>query len=695
MLLGDIQRYPFLRLLVPLVCGIAWGEAMPFAWPWQVWMVGVLLLIGAYRFSTRRGVRSLFGVTAFLLLFGIGGEAASRRCAETDFPFQPEAAIYQVQLETSPEEKPRSLLCRSFVTGVFEADTFRAYSRPFLFLLYFPKDSTASALRSGDKLLVHTRLSPPVNNGNPDEFDYARYLRRNGGSGSAYVPAGRWQVIGHDSLYTFQQQALQYRDRVTALYRRLGFQGDELAVLASLTVGARQEMSDEIVETYSVTGATHVLSISGLHVGFLYALIAFLLTPLWKRWRWLKPVLLLGTVILLWGFAFLTGLSSPVVRAVSMCMLWAFAFVQPDRPLALNTLAATAFFMLLWQPMWLFDVGFQLSFVAVASIVLLQPKLYCLWPVKNRFLRAVWGVMTVSIAAQIGTAPLVMYYFSRFSTHFLLTNLWVVPMSSLVLYAAVVLLLLTPFPVLQQAFAPLMERLVYAQNEVLRWIEHFPFASIDHIWLDGWEVLLIYICIGLIYVAFIRFRPKQVYAVLAALLLAVGYHWRMNIQNAPRRSIEFYNVRQCPVVHCVESDGSSWLVCTDSLMDVSPVQRSLAPHWNRLQLEEPMLIKGAYESDELFLQNQLLCYGNRWICLLNDDRWRGATASHPLPIDYLYVSKGYKGDIRSLTSLFSIRKVVFDASLSRYYREKMIQECITHGISYVSLEEKGAYRVRL
>ena len=668
---------------------------MPFAWPWQVWMVGVLLLIGAYRFSTRRGVRSLFGVTAFLLLFGIGGEAASRWCAETDFPFQPEAAIYQVQLETSPEEKPRSLLCRSFVTGVFEADTFRVYSRPFLFLLYFPKDSTASALRSGDKLLVHTRLSPPVNNGNPDEFDYARYLRRNGGSGSAYVPAGRWQVIGHDSLYTFQQQALQYRDRVTALYRRLGFQGDELAVLASLTVGARQEMSDEIVETYSVTGATHVLSISGLHVGFLYALIAFLLTPLWKRWRWLKPVLLLGTVILLWGFAFLTGLSSPVVRAVSMCMLWAFAFVQPDRPLALNTLAATAFFMLLWQPLWLFDVGFQLSFVAVASIVLFQPKLYGLWQVKNRLLRAIWGVMTVSIAAQIGTAPLVMYYFSRFSTHFLLTNLWAVPMSSLVLYAAVVLLLLTPFPVVQLFFASWVEKLVYAQNEVLRWIEKFPFASIDHIWLDLWGVLSIYVCIWLVYKAMCRFCPRRVFLALFVLLLAAGYHWLVGLQNLPQRSIEFYNVRQCPVVHCVESDGRSWLVCADSLKDVSPVQRSLAPYWNRLQLKEPTLVRGVYEDGDLFAHNQLFYFGNRSVCLLTDDRWRGMTSACPLPIDYLYVSRGYRGDLRSLSSLFTIRRVVIDASLSPYYRERLIRECITGGISYVSLADRGAYRVAL
>ena len=148
-------------------------------------------------------------------------------------------------------------------------------------------------------------------------------------------------------------------------------------------------------------------------------------------------------------FCFFTGLSSSVVRSVVMFSLLAFAGLQLEKPLTLNTLAATAFLMLLCKPVWLFDVGFQLSFSAVAAIVLVQPKLYALWKVDNRFLRYLWGLMTVSVAAQLGTAPLVIFYFSRFSTHFLLTNLWVIPMVSLVLYSAVFLLMLTPLPFVQ------------------------------------------------------------------------------------------------------------------------------------------------------------------------------------------------------------------------------------------------------
>ena len=156
----------------------------------------------------------------------------------------------------------------------------------------------------------------------------------------------------------------------------------------------------------------------GLHIGFLYALLLFVLRPLWRRWRRLKPLLLC-----FWSFSWCSLLFSrdclPRWCGRSSCSLcWRLPVCSRKMPLTLNTLAATAFLMLLCKPVWLFDVGFQLSFSAVAAIVLVQPKLYALWKVDNRFLRYLWGLMTVSVAAQLGTAPLVIFYFSRFSTHF-------------------------------------------------------------------------------------------------------------------------------------------------------------------------------------------------------------------------------------------------------------------------------------
>jgi competence protein ComEC len=695
LIIDDLQRHPFLRLLMPLAGGILCGDAFPHVFPMWLCLAGFLLLLFVFVLCRYWYSRWLYGVTVYFFLFGLGFQLVSRQLEQTEYTFPNKPSVYKVCIREKPEVKERSILCRVSLEKELRQDTVIINPRNNLFLLYFPKDSAANGLQQGDELLIHARLSPPSNNGNPDEFDYARYLRRKGGSGTAYIPAGHWKVVGHNASRTLRQTALEYREKIVSLYRNSGFKGDELAVLSALTVGDKEELSDDIVETYSVAGASHVLALSGLHIGFLYALLWLLMSPLWKRWRCLKPILLLLIILFLWSFAFLTGLSSSVVRSVIMFSLLALAGLQPEKPLTINTLAGTAFLMLLYNPVWLFDVGFQLSFSAVAAILLFQPKLYALWKVENRPLRYLWGLITVSVAAQLGTAPLVILYFSRFSTHFLLTNLWVIPMVSLILYSSVFFLVLTPFPFLQHAFASVLEALVRTQNSVLQWIEQLPSASVDGIWTDVWEVLLFYLFLGWAYTSLTRRTIRNVYAALFALLLLVSYHSVSTISNAPHRSIAFYNVRGCPVVHCMTNGSRSWLACADSLPDISRLQHVLSPYWNRLRLDTPQLITGDYSTPNLSVRNQIVSYADKRICLLHDARWQYKISSRPVSIDYLYISKGYKGRIADLTSLFSIGTVVLDASLSAYYQERIINDCIRLGLPHLSLSEKGSIRILL
>ncbi len=641
MIIDSWQRHPFLRLLMPLVVGILCGDAFPHvlsAWEYVAGFLLFLFIIGRYKHTGW-----VYGAAVYLFLGGTGCCLMSWQQGKRVFPFSGKPAVYRVCIREHPEERERSILCRVTLLGEVEQDTVTGCPRNHLFLAYFPKDSATATLRRGDELLVSTRLAPPANNGNPDEFDYARYLRRKGYSGTVYVADGHWRKTGHDASRTVSQVALDYRAKVVGLYRSLGFETDELAVLAALTVGDKEELSDDIVETYSVSGASHVLALSGLHIGFLYALLLFVLRPLWRRWRRLKPLLLLLLVFFLVSFAFFTGLSSSVVRSVVMFSLLAFAGLQPEKPLTLNTLAATAFLMLLCKPVWLFDVGFQLSFSAVAAIVLVQPKLYALWKVDNRFLRYLWGLMTVSMAAQLGTAPLVIFYFSRFSTHFLLTNLWVISMVSLVLYSAVFLLILTPLPFVQHLFARVVEALVHVQNEVLRWIERLPGAAVDDIWLDIWGVLLVYLFLGMTYYGFLRLTVRRICFALLALLAVVSWHSLSIMSNASRQGIAFYSVRGCPVVHCMADNRHSWLACADSLPDMPRLCRALSPHWNRLHLETPRLVAGDYTTSGLSMRNQIVSYAGKRICLLSDNRWRNKNSSHPLSVDYLYVYRVGQG----------------------------------------------------
>ena len=699
-----LQQSPFLRLLFPLAAGIACGGLFPCECP--QWSAGAgLLLLGVLIVCHWRHYGLAFGIAAHLLLFGGGFWLTCRQWQQTAFDFPGQPAIYKIRIQEKPEEKARSILCRSIVLETQAGDSLVPGNTPHpLFLLYFPKDSVTAKLKRGDELLVHTRLEPPTNNGNPDEFDYARYLRRKGGSGTAYVANGHWKTVGHHPGRTLRQRALDYREKIVATYRQLGFTGDELAVLSALTVGDKEELSDDIIETYSVSGASHVLALSGLHIGFLYALFWFLFRPLWHRWQRLKPMFLLVIVLFLWGFAFLTGLSPSVVRSVIMFSLLALSNLQPEKPLTLNTLAATAFLMLLYNPFWLFDVGFQLSFTAVAAILLIQPGLYALLTVKNRLLRYLWGIATVSVAAQIGTAPLVLLYFSRFSTHFLLTNLWVIPMVSLIMYAAVILLVLTPLPALQQLWSTVVERMVSLQNNTLRAIEALPGSSIDNVWVDVWEVALFYLALLLLYRTVCRCTARNLCMFLISVLALSSLHTAYLFQNTPQRSLMFYNIRGCPAVHCLADNRLSWLVCADSLPDTSRLQGSLANHWNRLRLYPPQTVsegmphenKDTHMPSPVFLKNGIASYAGKRICFLQDNRWNGKTSSHKLTIDYLYICKGYKGDLSELSGLFHIRSVVFDASYtSTYYRKRITDTCRRRGISYISPSEQGALRILL
>lgn len=405
--------------------------------------------------------------------------------------FPEEETVYRVLITDAPQAKEHTYLCQTLLKE--RRDTAGTYPIERTAILYLQQDSVVTRLKSGDELLISAHISPPLNNRNFDEFDYARFLMRKGISGTGYVASGKWTKQGGMNNLDLKSIASSCRRKMISLYQKLGFSGDELAVLSALTIGDKTELSDSVRESYSVAGASHILALSGLHIGLLYTLLFFILKPIARRGnigRVIRSVLLL---ILLWAFAFFTGLSPSVVRSVSMFSILAMADMVGRQPLSLNTLAAAAWLMLFCNPAWLFDVGFQLSFLAVASILLIQKPIYHLITVKGRIGKYIWGLMSVSVAAQIGTAPLVMFYFSRFSVHFLLTNLVVIPFITIILYAAVIMLLLIPLSWLQIVVAEGVKKLLEGLNFFVRWVEQLPYASIDGIWLYQSEILGIYI----------------------------------------------------------------------------------------------------------------------------------------------------------------------------------------------------------
>ena len=710
-----IHRYPYIRLIIPWITGVFCGDHFfdrswePF---WSVLAFGLCIaLLFVLYFLKRHSLRWCFGLAVSILCFIGGWLGITWQLQHAVYSFPEEETVYRVLITDAPQAKEHTYLCQTLLKE--RRDTAGTYPIERTAILYLQQDSVVTRLKSGDELLISAHISPPLNNRNFDEFDYARFLMRKGISGTGYVASGKWTILSsskpplssanpsislrQDGMNNFDLKSVasSCRRNVVSLYQELGFNGDELAVLSALTIGDKTELSDSVRESYSVAGASHILALSGLHIGLLYTLLFFILKPIARRGnigRVIRSVLLL---ILLWAFAFFTGLSPSVVRSVSMFSILAMADMVGRQPLSLNTLAAAAWLMLFCNPAWLFDVGFQLSFLAVASILLIQKPIYHLITVKGRIGKYIWGLMSVSVAAQIGTAPLVMFYFSRFSVHFLLTNLVVIPFITIILYAAVIMLLLIPLSWLQIVVAEGVKKLLEGLNFFVRWVEQLPYASIDGIWLYQSEILGIYIVGFLLTYYFMNRRYRNLLICLFSILLLGTYHSTLYWLDRPRTSLVFYNVRGCPAVHCIESDGRSWINYVDTIPNEKRLKRMTANYWKHHHLLPPKEITADCRYMELNRQQQIISYHGCHICVINDNHWRNKTTVSPLYIQYLYLCKGYDGHLEELTRIFSFSYVILDASLSEYRRHLLESECKQSGLRFISLSDEGSVRFLL
>lgn len=498
-------RAPLLWVLLPLAAGICMGDA----WPWDGYFIGCLIILAMMGLAGLLRLHPLLFcllLPACFLLFG-ATLATGRRPCGVPSPQTPRTCT--ALLLSDPHPTAHNL-------------RFEARLDEGRYLLYIRKEGRADSLQRGDSLQFTAALRPVPSWGDSLRFHYPRYARHHGVSGVAFLYPDTWHKLGHHLPRTFAEKALARRDSLLQCYRTWGIEGQRLALLAALTVGYRQLLELETKSHFAQTGTSHVLALSGLHIGILCGTCWLLMLPLLRRFRVLRFPFGLCMAAGLWGFAYLTGFSPSVVRSVTFFSLMALAAWRPPATITVNTLAATAFLMLLVNPYWLFDVGFQLSFAAVASILCIHPLLQPLWHPAHRATRYAWSLITVTLAAQAGTLPLVLYYFGTFSPWFLAGSLWAIPLVTLILCTVLLLLCLSLFGALHTHLVPLLNLLLDAQPWGLRQLQRLPLSSLEECYISGFEVVLLYLCLASL-VCCIRRTDFPRLATLLLLLMAMGW----------------------------------------------------------------------------------------------------------------------------------------------------------------------------
>lgn len=331
----------------------------------------------------------------------------------------------------------------------------------------------------GEVLLLPARFCDINSPLNPFQFNYAHFMQKQG-------VLKQLNLDSKEILILKKQKSLpaladNYRENIILKLKKHNFSSEELAIIQALLLGQRRDISPKIYEEYAAAGAVHILAVSGLHVGIVLLILNLLLKPLEriKNGRIIKTFLLL---LLLWGFALLAGLSPSVIRAVSMFSFVAMGMQLQRKTSVINSLFVSLFVLLLFDPYFIFQVGFQLSYLAVFAIASLQPFLYKIYQPKWKPLKYMWGILSVSIAAQIGVVPLSLYYFHQFPGLFFLTNLFILPVLGIILGGGIVIILFAQIDLLPGILSELYSKIIILLNQFVAWIsrqEDFVFSEIS------------------------------------------------------------------------------------------------------------------------------------------------------------------------------------------------------------------------
>nr|WP_319571615.1 ComEC/Rec2 family competence protein [uncultured Draconibacterium sp.] len=505
------KNIPFLRIAIAFATGIFLDSIFEVTTTVLIYVAiifcGILILLHK-RFNFY--LSPLFGGTTFILLVLFG--AITYHQYNHLPPTETNGLMAATVLET-PQEKANSYKSLLLIHSVKTADTVIGTREKVL--VYFEKGEDIKRLKPGNQIIFEQSPETIKNRGNPYEFDYQKYLEKKHIFRQVYLKTGNWHLTGYRNN-SLLLRAETIRDKLLKIYRDQKIGAQETEILSALTLGYKRELDRETKRIFSSAGAMHVLAVSGLHVGILFFAFTFCFGFLQKQ-RIGRFIYVVLSISLLWCYAFITGLSPSVLRACTMFSLIIIAGNINRRANIYNTLAASAFLLLLVNPNNLFEVGFQLSYMAVFGIVYLQPRIAGLWQVKNKVALFFWNLICVSIAAQIATFPLSAYYFNQFPIYFLLSNIVVIPAAMLLIPLGLGLLAFSKIPLLATSIAFVVKWIIKSVYFLLSTFESFPHSTPDVV-LHLPELLFV---LGILFSIFLFLNSHRAVFLKSALSFAV------------------------------------------------------------------------------------------------------------------------------------------------------------------------------
>ncbi|NLA23374.1 MAG: ComEC family competence protein [Bacteroidales bacterium] len=575
------------------------------------------------------------------------------------------------------------------------------YSTTGKLQIYLPIEERALLLEPGDKIIFSPDLKEFENQGNPQEFDYKKYMWQQYITLTDYLQSEDWQKLESHKGNPIERYAARLRNYVIDIYEASGLKDNELAVATALTLGNKSYLSDEIRQAYSISGGMHVLAVSGLHVGVFYIVISWLLAFIKsKRLEIPKTIFI---ILAIWFYACLTGLAPSVVRAATMFSLFAIGRIARKDSNSINILAASAFLALIINPASLFQIGFMLSHIAVFSIVYFYPKIYALWIPKFKILEKLWSLIAVSTAAQIGTIPITIFYFNQFPTYFLLTNMLLIPMVSVAIYLGVALIALSFIPYVSTALAWLFSKSITIMNFSVQWIESLPSASIQALYINQFQFILLLILM-LSIILLIETRAFKYFAGSLVIILFFAFSSLFqNYKAMQQTNFVVYNLRNTTAINLIDAKSNVlfYKIYNDK---TQKFDESLGSYWASIKTNKANEINLDDLRPELLLSNIVKISNNHVFAksgffgfynfrfFIPDSRHNNiSNFDNKIKLNCVVYTDNCRLSLGELLSFTEFDKLIVDASLSRFRLNQIEEDAENYDLDIFYTNKMGAY----
>lgn len=539
-------------------------------------------------------------------------------------------------------------------------------------------------LNYGDQLMITADYLPVEPPYNPSEFDFKSWLAAKNIYHQTFIHQNQVVNLNQQKGNPIVRYALSVRQRQIETYRKLIHNDEAFAVASTLILGYRADLSKETLAAYSKTGTIHALSVSGMHVGIIYIMLTWLLSFLdkTKASRLIKTVLICG---LIWYYSLLTGFSSSVLRAALMLTIFILAKQFKRTNNSYNVLAFTAFALLLYNPFFIWNVGFQLSFLAVFGLIYFQPKIYKWWFVKNKWADKVWNVVALSLAAQLATLPLSIYYFHQFPVYFIVSNLFILIPVLFLMYLGIGILILHVY-----FLAPIFEWLITFMNNGLKWIAHLPYAGITEIWINPWQLLLLTL-LFLMFTIGLTYNKKRylflgIFASIGLLLTVSIKKINANTQD----ELVFFSLRKNYAIAFIK--GNQSILVTDLIKGDKNFNFFVKPALDQKKVDSIKFVKWDedFVSANFVKKESQIIYQNQKILLIDQTFNDKRIVGNP-KFNFVWIHNSPKQKIALLREDIVFNQLILDASNKDYLLSKFSAEADELNlVSYSLKKEKGA-----